>query len=44
MGGFERQVKLRAYEIKGFFKKGVRTVSNTFRKGWYKVKRVKHKH
>ncbi|KAJ0453820.1 hypothetical protein HanIR_Chr15g0733411 [Helianthus annuus] len=40
MGGFERQVETRAKDVKRFFKKGVSTIGNSFKKGWYKLKRL----
>jgi len=41
MGGFERQVKYRAKEVERFFKKGIHTVGNSFKKGWNKIKHLK---
>ncbi|KAG9138977.1 hypothetical protein Leryth_025404 [Lithospermum erythrorhizon] len=41
MGGFENQVKERAYEIRQFFKKGVKVVAGSCKKGWYKIKNLK---
>lgn len=40
MGGFERQVKLRAKEVGFYFKKGFSFVGNSCKKGWHKIKHV----
>lgn len=42
MGGFENRVKIRAIEVKLFFKKGVKVVSSSCKKGWWKIKHIKH--
>ncbi|KAL3631560.1 hypothetical protein CASFOL_024544 [Castilleja foliolosa] len=41
MGGFERQVKVRAMELKHIFKKGFRVVGNSCKKGWHKIKHIR---
>ncbi|KAM6567313.1 hypothetical protein CsatA_026441 [Cannabis sativa] len=41
MSGFEHQVKQRARELKHLLKKGVRVVSNSCKKGWFKVKHIR---
>lgn len=41
MGGFEHRVKFRAKEVKRFFNKGIKSVGNSFKKGWNKVKYIK---
>ncbi|KAF9670822.1 hypothetical protein SADUNF_Sadunf13G0108700 [Salix dunnii] len=41
MGDFEKQVKERAKELKVLFKKGVKIVENSCKKGWKKVKNLK---
>lgn len=41
MSGFEKQVKERAKELKSLFKKGVKVVGETCKKGWHKVKQLK---
>jgi hypothetical protein len=41
MSGFEHQVKYRAKEVQRFFKKGINSVGNSFKKGWHKVKHIK---
>ncbi|KAK9664201.1 hypothetical protein RND81_14G025500 [Saponaria officinalis] len=38
---FEEQVKVRAYELKVFFNKGVKAVSKYGKKGWAKVKNIR---
>ncbi|KAJ4830872.1 hypothetical protein Tsubulata_033971 [Turnera subulata] len=37
MAGFEQQVKERAKELKVFFKKGVKIVGDSCKKGWNKL-------
>lgn len=41
MAGFEHQVKERAKELKIFFKKGVKIVGDSCKKGWNKVKHIR---
>ena len=41
MGGFELQVKERAKGLKDFFKKGMKVVGDSCKKGWYKVKKIR---
>uniref|UniRef100_A0A6N2LLN4 Uncharacterized protein n=1 Tax=Salix viminalis TaxID=40686 RepID=A0A6N2LLN4_SALVM len=41
MGDFEKQVKERAKELKVLFKKGVKIVEKSCKKGWKKVKNLK---
>lgn len=41
MGGFEKQVKERAKELKILFKKGFKVVGDSCKKGWNKVKHIK---
>ncbi|KAK7257444.1 hypothetical protein RIF29_31433 [Crotalaria pallida] len=41
MAGFEQQVKERAKELKSFFKKGVKIVGDSCKKGWNRVKHIK---
>ncbi|KAF7805925.1 hypothetical protein G2W53_038086 [Senna tora] len=41
MGGFEEQVKARAKEMKSLFKKGVKIVGDSCKKGWNKIKHLK---
>ncbi|CAN1123775.1 hypothetical protein LINPERPRIM_LOCUS3413 [Linum perenne] len=41
MGSFETKVKFRANELKHKLKKGVRVISSSFKKGWFKVKHIK---
>ena len=41
MGDFERQLKKRGKELKVLFKKGVKIVENSCKKGWKKVKHLK---
>ncbi|KAH7664379.1 hypothetical protein IHE45_14G117600 [Dioscorea alata] len=41
MAGFEQQVKNRAKELKHLFKKGIKVVSNTCKKGWHKVRHLR---
>ncbi|KAG4208829.1 hypothetical protein ERO13_A03G157250v2 [Gossypium hirsutum] len=41
MAGFEQQIKERAKELKVFFKKGVKIVGESCKKGWYKVKHIR---
>ncbi|OMP07382.1 hypothetical protein COLO4_07391 [Corchorus olitorius] len=41
MAGFEQQVKERAKELKVFFKKSVKIVGDSCKKGWYKVKHIR---
>ncbi|KAK4286169.1 hypothetical protein QN277_002763 [Acacia crassicarpa] len=41
MAGFEQQVKERAKELTIFFKKGVKIVGESCKKGWNKVKHMK---
>ncbi|KAJ6291416.1 hypothetical protein OIU76_023481 [Salix suchowensis] len=41
MGDFENRVKERAKELKFYFKKGVKIVGDSCKKGWYKVKNMK---
>lgn len=41
MGGFEKQVKERAKELKTFFKKGVKIVGESCKKGWHKVRHMR---
>ncbi|KAG8642430.1 hypothetical protein MANES_12G087300v8 [Manihot esculenta] len=43
MAGFEQQVKERAKELKIFFKKGVKIVGESCKKGWNKVKHMKRR-
>ncbi|KAE8075922.1 hypothetical protein FH972_014603 [Carpinus fangiana] len=38
MAGFENQVKERAKDLKYFFKKGVKIVGDSCKKGWLKTK------
>ncbi|KAK3039585.1 hypothetical protein RJ639_027729 [Escallonia herrerae] len=37
MGSFEEQVKVRAKELKSFFKKSAKVVGESCKKGWYKL-------
>ncbi|KEH16967.1 hypothetical protein MTR_0058s0010 [Medicago truncatula] len=37
----EFEVKYRAKEVERFFKKGIHTVGNSFKKGWNKIKHLK---
>ncbi|KAF8043294.1 hypothetical protein BT93_A1587 [Corymbia citriodora subsp. variegata] len=41
MAGFEQQVKDRAKELKGLFKKGFKIVGDSCKKGWSKVKNIR---
>lgn len=41
MGSFEKQVKERAKELKVLFKKGVKIVGESCKKGWDKVKHIR---
>ncbi|KAK4577542.1 hypothetical protein RGQ29_027888 [Quercus rubra] len=41
MAGFEHQMKERARELKIFFKKGVKIVGDSCKKGWNKVKHIR---
>ena len=41
MGDFERQLKKRGKELKVLFKKGVKIVEKSCKKGWKKVKNLK---
>lgn len=41
MAGFEDQVKERARELKSLFKKGVKIVTDSCKKGWHKVKHIR---
>ncbi|KAJ6859326.1 hypothetical protein NC652_041575 [Populus alba x Populus x berolinensis] len=41
MGDFENKVKVRAKELTVFFKKGVKIVGESCKKGWIKVKNMK---
>ncbi|KAF9672602.1 hypothetical protein SADUNF_Sadunf11G0059500 [Salix dunnii] len=41
MGDFERPLKERGKELKVLFKKGVKIVENSCKKGWKKVKHLK---
>ncbi|KAG4159544.1 hypothetical protein ERO13_D02G180550v2 [Gossypium hirsutum] len=41
MAGFEQRIKERAKELKVFFKKGVKIVGESCKKGWYKVKHIR---
>ena len=41
MGGFEQQVKDRAKDLKHLFKKGVKIVGDTCKKGWLKVRHMR---
>nr|GMC72814.1 hypothetical protein BC332_19273 [Ipomoea batatas] len=41
MGSFEKQVKERAKELKTLFKKGVKVVGESCKKGWNKVKHLR---
>ncbi|GLT86910.1 hypothetical protein SLE2022_050200 [Rubroshorea leprosula] len=41
MAGFEHQVKERAKELKVLFKKGVKIVGDSCKKGWHKVKNIR---
>ncbi|KAK7404984.1 hypothetical protein VNO78_06089 [Psophocarpus tetragonolobus] len=41
MAGFEQQMKDRAKELKVLFKKGVKIVGDSCKKGWNKVKNIK---
>ncbi|KAL9241018.1 hypothetical protein vseg_015178 [Gypsophila vaccaria] len=38
---FEEQVKVRAFELKMYFQKGVKAVSKYGKKGWQKVKNIR---
>lgn len=41
MAEFEKQLKERARELKTFFKKGVKIVGDSCKKGWYKVRHMR---
>ncbi|KAH0719868.1 hypothetical protein KY290_004790 [Solanum tuberosum] len=41
MGSFEKQVKERTQELKIIFKKGVKIVGDSCKKGWYKMKNMR---
>lgn len=41
MGAFEDQVKMRAIELKLLFKKGIKVVGKSCKKGWSKVKNLR---
>ncbi|CAH8262895.1 unnamed protein product [Arabidopsis lyrata] len=41
MGAFEDQVKMRALELKHLFKKGIKVVGKSCKKGWSKVKNLR---
>lgn len=41
MAGFEQQVKARAKDLKVLFKKGVKIVGDSCKKGWHKVKQMR---
>ncbi|CAL9223776.1 unnamed protein product [Arabidopsis halleri] len=41
MGAFEDQVKMRALELKQLFKKGIKVVGKSCKKGWSKVKNLR---
>jgi hypothetical protein len=41
MGDFENKVKVRAKELTVLFKKGVKIVGESCKKGWIKVKNMK---
>ncbi|WMV39224.1 hypothetical protein MTR67_032609 [Solanum verrucosum] len=41
MGGFEKQVKERAKELTTLFKKGVKVVGESCKKGWHKVRHMR---
>ncbi|KAL0733470.1 hypothetical protein Bca4012_009680 [Brassica carinata] len=41
MGAFEDQVKMRAKELKHLFKKSIKVVGKSCKKGWSKVKNLR---
>ncbi|KAH7692007.1 hypothetical protein IHE45_01G037500 [Dioscorea alata] len=41
MGDFEKQLKDRAKELKKLFKKGMKVVGATCKKGWHKVRNLR---
>lgn len=41
MGAFEDQVKMRATELKHLFKKSIKVVGKSCKKGWSKVKNLR---
>ncbi|XAR55493.1 hypothetical protein NMG60_11035572 [Bertholletia excelsa] len=41
MGSLEQQVKQRAKELKTLFKRGVKIVGDSCKKGWNKVKHMR---
>ncbi|WOG98755.1 hypothetical protein DCAR_0418100 [Daucus carota subsp. sativus] len=41
MGGFEKQVKERAKEMKHYLNKGAKVVGESCKKGWLKLKNIR---
>ncbi|KFK40446.1 hypothetical protein AALP_AA3G374200 [Arabis alpina] len=41
MGAFEDKVKMRALELKHLFKKSIKVVERSCKKGWFKVKNMR---